>query len=102
MRGEHAHTSPLEPEGWVSLVGSPAQAQEAPEKGHGAVQVRALSAPALSCCDAWPGCSLPRQNAAPYEGRCLGNTLNLRRFYLFFCLDFCMPPDLESHADAAI
>ena len=101
-RGESSHTSPLELKGQVSLVGSLVQAQEAPEKGLGVVKARALSAPALSCCDAWPGCSLPRQNAAPYKGCCLGNTLNLRRFHSIFCLDFCMPPDLESHADAAI
>ena len=59
-RGESAHTSPLEPEGQVSLVGSLVQAQEAPEKGLGVVKARALSAPALSCCDARPGCSLLR------------------------------------------
>ena len=51
-RGESTHTSPLEAEGCVSLVGSLVQAQEAPEKGLGAVKARALSAPALSCCDA--------------------------------------------------
>ena len=102
-RGESTHTSPLEAEGCVSLVGSLVQAQEAPEKGLGAVKARALSAPALSCCDARPGCSLPRQNTAHYEGSLPGEHLNFSEgFTRVFCLDFRRPPDLESHADAAI
>ena len=32
---ESAHTSPLEPEGWLSLVGSQAQAEEALRKDTG-------------------------------------------------------------------
>ena len=32
----------------------------------------------------------------------LGNTLPFQKVSFFFFLDFCMPPDLESHADAAI
>ena len=50
------HVSPPEPKGSVSLVGSLAQAEDAPEKGHGAVQARPLSAPALSCHNARPSC----------------------------------------------
>ena len=68
-------TSPPDPKGSVSLVGSLAQAEEAPEKGHGAVQARPLSAPALSCHNARPSCSLPSQNTAPYEGSLPGEHL---------------------------
>ena len=79
-RGESSHTSPLELKGQVSLVGSLVQAQEAPEKGLGVVKARALSAPAPSCCDARPGCSLLRQNTAPYEGSLPGEQLT---FFFF-------------------
>ena len=44
-RGESMHTSPPEPKGWVSLVGSLVQAEEAPEKGHGVVQGPGLCQP---------------------------------------------------------
>ena len=35
--------------------------------------------------------------------RCLGNALSFQKIsFVFFCFDFRMPPDLESHVDAAI
>ena len=77
------HTSPPEPKGWVSLVGSLVQA-EAPEKVHRAVQARPLSAPALSCCDARPGRSIPSQNAAPYGGSQPGELLKFQKVSLAF------------------
>ena len=101
MRGECTHqstgTGRLGLPCWQSCAG-----RGGPEKGHRAVQARALPATARSCSDARPGAHFQAKTQPFLKVHCLGNTLNIRRFHSFLCLDFHMPPDMESHADAAI